>query len=776
MVAILLLLSGLLVQVDEPPSSRWWDDKVEASLQRAPERTMQWKHLLETTRPEHRAGAAYLLTYMPISDILGGTTPEQLTSNLELAYKVRAEVPWGSNLPEEIFLDAVLPAVSVTEPRDSMRAEFHARYLPLVKNCKTPGEAALLINKTLFNDYKVRYNTRRLRTDQSSRESISQGMATCTGLTIMLVEACRAVGIPARMAGINSWPGRGGNHTWTEVWNDGWHYVGSAEPDGNGLDHAWFGGDAAKAIKDKPLNAIWAVSYRDTGAFFPLAWDDTPRINGENVTDRYTQGSAKAPDQPRLMVEVRQGGQRVQAQVTAIDRKTCSPRMSGKSLGPQADVNLHLSSPAMPGETFLVVARLGGVATSRFVTVDKVDKVVRIDLDHQSSDDSPAKLAALLDDRFGTDSAKRDDARKLLAEVPFNDQIRKLAWEAYKASPSHDALRKEFQAKTVRTQDRESPYLWRHVGEKPKEGWGLFIAMHGGGGVAQEVNDQQWHKMFDVYYKDHPEAGGYIYLALRAPNNVWNGFYDDAISPMVERLIRQFVLFADVNPDRVYAFGASHGGYGAFVIGPKIPYRFAAVHSSAAAPTPGETMGENLRDTRFTFMVGENDTDHGRIDRCREFSRQYETWRAKHGGYPGGFESIPGAGHKINEHDKDKTAEMLKAAPRNPWPKQVVWIQTDDVLKHFYWIEAPKAADHGRIEASVEGNTISIKTENQNDVALWLDTPLVDLARPVTVNLAGGASQTFTPNPIAETYCLGLEQEGDPRLAAPVRIKVSPAQ
>ena len=41
--------------------------------------------------------------------------------------------------------------------------------------------------------------------------------------------------------------------------------------------------------------------------------------------------------------------------------------------------------------------------------------------------------------------------------------------------------------------------------------------------------------MFERYYKEHPEAGGYVYLALRAPNDEWNGFYDDAICPMVER-------------------------------------------------------------------------------------------------------------------------------------------------------------------------------------------------------------------------------------------------
>ncbi len=134
------------------------------------------------------------------------------------------------------------------------------------------------------------YNTRRLRTDQCSKESIKQGMATCTGLSIMLVEACRAVGVPARLAGIAAWPGRGGNHTWVEVWDDGWHFVGAAEPDDKGLDHAWFVGDAAKAIKGSGRNAIHAVTYRSTGTFFPMVWAESARVPAEDVTDRYTRG------------------------------------------------------------------------------------------------------------------------------------------------------------------------------------------------------------------------------------------------------------------------------------------------------------------------------------------------------------------------------------------------------------------------------------------------------------------------------------------------------
>jgi len=218
-------------------------------------------------------------------------------------------------------------------------------------------------------------------------------------------------------------------------------------------------------------------------------------------------------------------------------------------------------------------------------------------------------LTSLLTDRFGTDEAKRTVAARRLDRARADAAGRELAWQAYKSSPAHEALRAEWEKKMVTTPERTSPYLWRHVGTKPADGWGLVIAMHGGGGAPKPVNDREWNYMFTTYYREHPEAGGYVYLALRAPNDAWNGFYDDAICPLVERLIKQFVLFDDVNPDKVYTLGASHGGYGAFVIGPKIPYRFAAVHAAASAPTDGETKGENLRNLRFTYMVGALDTE-----------------------------------------------------------------------------------------------------------------------------------------------------------------------
>ncbi|GMV88276.1 MAG: hypothetical protein AMXMBFR81_12070 [Chthonomonas sp.] len=762
---MVFVLSLVLCAIAGGPAERWWDGRVEASLDRQPARKAEWVKALEAAPENLRPELAYLVEFLPDAD-LAELKPESLVENARLAQEARAAVKWGRTLPEDVYLDAVVPHCSVTEKRDPMRREFKDKYLTLVKDLPTPGAAGLKINEVLFKDFGVTYNTRRLRTDQNSKETIAQGMATCTGLSVMLVEACRAVGVPARVAGIHSWPVRGGNHTWVEIWDNGaWHYVGAAEPDEKGLNHAWFTGDAAKAVKGEPRNAIWAVTYRATGEHFPLAWNPRAKLNGENVTDRYTRPIADS--RPRLMVEAKQGGTRVEAKVVALDAATGETLLEGTSLGPTADINLHLQAHVEAGKEAFVVARYGAKASSAWVMVE-ADTVVRLDLDEPATD--VERLKPLLADRFSGDEAKETRARKLLAEAPFDEALRQTVWAAFKASKRHDALRKEFEEKRVSTSDRTAPYLWRRVGEKPADGWGLIIAMHGGGGVPKDVNDRSWVGMFERYYRDHPEPGGYIYLALRAPNDEWNGFYDDAIAPLVERLILQFAVCADVNPARVGILGASHGGYGAFVIGPKIPHRFAAVHASAAAQTPGETRGENLRNVRFTWMIGERDTAYERADRCQAFAKQWEGWKAQYGGFDGGMEWLPGVGHSVP--DRDKVAELIKFR-RNASPEKLVWSQSDSVVRHHYWLESGRPAEDGLIVAEIRGNKVTIsKAERQAELTLWLQPDRLDLARPIEVVAPGGKSLLSMPKANLEDFCASLESRQDPELAAPIRVFV----
>lgn len=737
---------------------------LENSLMRSPGTVEFWRSILKEVSQEQKAGAEFLIINMPEAD-LKSFSKSMFTQNLALAYQARNATAWAKAIPQDVFFNDVLPYSAATEPRNSMRQEFFTKYLPLVKNAKTSGEAALLINAKLFPDYKVTYNTRRLRTDQNSRETIGQGMATCTGLSIMLVEACRAVGVPARVAGIHSWPGRGGNHTWVEVWDNGkWHYVGAAEPDDKGLNHAWFGGDAAKAIESIPENAVYAISYKPTGDYFPLAWDPGTKINAVNVTKSYK--TAEVASGPRIMVEVKDNGTRVQVPVTVLDSETGEVVLEGTSFGPTADMNFHLNQQVRKGQKLLISVKAQSETFNQMVEVGD-DFVAKFDLKNPSHL-SEEQLDSILWRMFAAQKETVSAATRLLQHVEVTDAAKNSAWQNYLKSPQHESLQGDFEGNVVKTATRTAPYKWRQVGTKPKDGWGLVIAMHGGGGVAKQFNDEQWEGMFRSYYKDHPEVGGYIYLALRAPNDEWNGFYDDEISPMVEQLIKQFTLYGDVNPDRVVATGASHGGYGAFVIAPKIPFRFHAANASASAPTPGETRGINLMNTYFSWTIGEQDTAYGRADRCKEFDQQVATWKAAHGHFRGGMIWLPGVGHSVP--DRDIVKDLFEKGGRDLRAKHLIWEMSDTKIKRFFWLEAMNPTENATIDATQKtpGNFEITTKGYSGTLALWLDES--QLAGSEVNVILNGTEQKVPVSPNMLTYVQGLSATADPGLSGSVRV------
>ncbi len=235
-----------------------------------------------------RRAAYFLLDNMPASD-RAGLSSDFLMDNLSLALSARTNFPWAKSVPERMFLNDVLPYASLDEPRDPWRADFYPMASNIVRDCKTATEAAQALNREIFNLVKVHYNLGRKRNNQSPKESIEQGKATCTGLSIILVDACRAVGVPARIAGVPEWAQKEGNHTWVEIWDGDWFFTGADEYDKNGFNRAWFNSDAAKTVRSTNfLNQIYATSWRRTGQYFPLSWDLAARdVPGVNVSARY---------------------------------------------------------------------------------------------------------------------------------------------------------------------------------------------------------------------------------------------------------------------------------------------------------------------------------------------------------------------------------------------------------------------------------------------------------------------------------------------------------
>jgi hypothetical protein len=770
----------LFLPAAEQPADRW-PAEVARALDRAGDNRAELVKALRGAPAAQRQGMAFLVANMPERD-LKALPADFLLENVALAYKARTEVPWGRDVPEEVFLNDVLPYANVDEARHPWRKEMYDLCLPLVKDCKSPGEAAQRLNANVFKKVKVRYSTGRKKPHQSPKESIEQGLASCTGLSILLSDACRSVCVPARLAGTPLWANKRGNHTWVEVWDKGWHFTGACEPDPQGLDRGWFVGDAAQAVKDSPRHAIYAASFRKTGLAFPLVWSPGQKeVQAENVTDRYARKKPADDTKTRVLVRVWAPGRgkRLALPVAVAERGKSEPTLTGQSRGEGADTNDILAFDLPKGREF--VLRVGKPVRVEKAFKTAADGQFSIDVEVPAVEKKPGltpeqvkQVEKAARDYYGADAAEQakwrfDRAldRLLLENEPA---VREAVWRAYRDAPVHGAMKEDFEANRVRYQKYVSPYKVKKVGKRPEGGWPLFIAMHGGGNTPKAVNDSQWEHM-QRYYRDQPSVTGYQYLALRAPNDTWNGFYDEYVPPLIINLIRQSLLFGDVNPDKVYLMGYSHGGYGAFYIGPKIPDRFAAVHSSAAAPTDGAISPVTLRNTRFTYMVGEKDNAYGRRERCEKFNEVMQKIKEQNkGDYPVELELKAGFGHG-GLPDRDKIKEMY-AFTRNPVPRHLTWELTDAVLTHFYWLAVPQPGKGQRLDAVVSDNAVRVTTRGVKQFELALDGRLISWDKPLRVTI-DGKEQTLTARPSFRTLCQTLAERGDPQLAFSWRVRLA---
>ncbi len=250
-----------------------------------------WDQFVEAAKARHgdfgAKAALFLQEHRPAGD--EEIDGQLLLDNLELALVARERFPWAMDVPEELFFNDVLPYAVLDETRESWRPAMLERAAPLVEGCKTAEEAIQALNKGLFNLVDVHYNTGRKRPNACPSESMAQKKATCTGLTILLVDACRSVGIPARAAGVYRWHDDRGNHTWAEVWDGSrWRFTGADEYDAKGLDRGWFTDDASKATAGDRQHAVWASSWKRVDAYFPLVWSrGSKRVAAVEVTQRY---------------------------------------------------------------------------------------------------------------------------------------------------------------------------------------------------------------------------------------------------------------------------------------------------------------------------------------------------------------------------------------------------------------------------------------------------------------------------------------------------------
>jgi predicted esterase len=295
--------------------------------------------------------------------------------------------------------------------------------------------------------------------------------------------------------------------------------------------------------------------------------------------------------------------------------------------------------------------------------------------------------------------------------------------------------------------------------------------MHGGGSCPAPVNDEQYQNQIRLY---NPSEG--IWIVPRSPTDSWNQWHQDHIDPMFDRIIENYLMVRDINPNRVYILGYSAGGDGVYQLAPRMADRFAAAAMMAGHPNDASPL--SLRNLPFAIFVGEKDSAYNRNEIARQWSQQLDSLQESDpDAYHHYVNICADMGHWMCGRDAEALSWMAQWT-RNSWPKKVVWVQDDVVHNRFYWILLPdsvKAEQGQMITAEVDEQTIHISTsESIHQLTLCLSDVLLDLDQPITVNVKNHG-QVFQGRVSRTKHAIedSLRHRADPTCAASAYLELA---
>ena len=311
--------------------------------------------------------------------------------------------------------------------------------------------------------------------------------------------------------------------------------------------------------------------------------------------------------------------------------------------------------------------------------------------------------------------------------------------------------------------DAVMPYYYGTKGDKPTEGWPLYLYIHGSGPKTQEWSTgyalcSQFADAPSCYFIPQiPNEGAYYRWWQRAKQFAW------------ERLLRQAFVNGDVDPLRVYLFGISEGGYGSQRLASFYADYLAAAGPMAGGEIPSDAPAENCGHIGFSLLTGANDFMFARHQLT---ARTHELFDSLQRCYPTEFrhriELIPGRGHGI---DYSPMTPWLSHFTRVVNPKHFVWedYPMDGIYRRgFYNIaiherDTTSGNERTRYEMSIKDNTIELTIERvayeatqrephwgipikhrkhytpatEGKFTLYLSDDMVDLKKKVTLSVNG---------------------------------------
>ena len=344
------------------------------------------------------------------------------------------------------------------------------------------------------------------------------------------------------------------------------------------------------------------------------------------------------------------------------------------------------------------------------------------------------------------------------------------------------------------------PFYWGTKGviaQSERVSVPTFIDLHGSGPKAHEWEATlSWAQRFAdgpsrYFIPQIPQEGKYYRWWQRSKQWAWSWLW------------RRLMADAAIDPDRVYLFGVSEGGYGSQRLA-----SFYADYLAAAGPMAGgeplqNAPAENLGHVGFSLLTGEKDLMFCRNQYTRNTGLALDSLERVYPGlYTHRVELIPGKGHGF---DYSPTTTWLMQFRRNARPTHFIWedYEMDGLHRHgFYNLRVDqrpsdslrtrydvRIGDDGVID--IEARLVEyiplekdprwqftlrwhkqFKPATGGQFTLFLDNDLGGLDRKITVRVNGKVVFKGKPKTDLKYMAESIALYGDPRRVFPAAITV----
>jgi hypothetical protein len=168
----------------------------------------------------------YNLGDQTVRDDLRCITAEYLINNIELAFKVWRETPWGKHISFDAFCEDILPYRVNVEPLENWREKVLAGFAELYDELKndssmTAVQACCKVNSMLPGGFSIDKDFPPMNYSML----MASMRNTCSGMSALAIFSMRAMGIPVTYDYTIQYPHSSTGHSWNSVRDSAGNYI-----------------------------------------------------------------------------------------------------------------------------------------------------------------------------------------------------------------------------------------------------------------------------------------------------------------------------------------------------------------------------------------------------------------------------------------------------------------------------------------------------------------------------------------------------------------------